>query len=67
MSWPGTTWTEGHKGAIVRAATVSPAEARRRMRAMRQRVCEHDVARWADDFLTALDAGIPYSQRSARW
>ena len=46
---------EGLKDAIVRAATVSPAEARRRMRAMRRRVCEHDVARWAASFLTALD------------
>jgi trehalose 6-phosphate synthase len=46
---------EGLKDAIVRAATVSPAEARRRMRSMRRRVREHDVARWADDFLTALD------------
>jgi alpha,alpha-trehalose-phosphate synthase [UDP-forming] len=45
---------EGLKDAIVRAATVSPAEARRRMRAMRRRVGEHDVARWAADFLAAL-------------
>jgi alpha,alpha-trehalose-phosphate synthase [UDP-forming] len=45
---------EGLKDAIVRAATVGPAEARRRMRAMRRRVREHDVARWAADFLGAL-------------
>ncbi len=45
---------EGLKDAIVRAATVSPAEARRRMRSMRRRVREHDVARWAADFLGAL-------------
>jgi alpha,alpha-trehalose-phosphate synthase [UDP-forming] len=45
---------EGLKDAIVRAATVSPAEARRRMRSMRRRVGEHDVARWAADFLGAL-------------
>ena len=45
---------EGLKEAIVRAAKVSPREARRRMRSMRKRVREHDVSRWADDFLGAL-------------
>ena len=45
---------EGMKDVIVRAATVSPAEARRRMRAMRRRVREHDVSRWAESFLGAL-------------
>src|SRR6266699_2068911 len=45
---------EGLKNAIVRAATASPQEARRRMRSMRRRVREHDVARWAADFLGAL-------------
>jgi len=45
---------EGLKDAIVTAATTPPAEARRRMRAMRRRVREHDVARWARDFLRAL-------------
>ena len=45
---------EGLKNAIVRAATASPQEARRRMRAMRRRVREHDVARWAADFLDTL-------------
>jgi len=39
----------------VRAATISPREARRRMRAMRRRVRENDVARWAATFLDALD------------
>jgi alpha,alpha-trehalose-phosphate synthase [UDP-forming] len=45
---------EGMKDAIVRAATVSPAEARRRMRSMRRRVREFDVNRWAASFLDAL-------------
>ena len=45
---------EGLKDAIVRAVTISPAEARRRMRAMRRRVREHDVAHWAATFLDAL-------------
>jgi trehalose 6-phosphate synthase len=46
---------EGLKDAIVRAATLSPAEARRRMRAMRRRVREHDVSHWAATFLDALN------------
>ena len=46
---------EGMKNAIVRAANTTPAEARRRMRAMRRRVREHDVARWAASFLDTLN------------
>jgi len=46
----------GLKDAIVAAANVRPAEARRRMRALRRRVMEYDIARWADNFLTALDS-----------
>jgi trehalose-6-phosphate synthase len=45
---------DGLKDAIVRAVTISPQEARRRMRAMRKRVREHDVAYWAASFLDAL-------------
>jgi trehalose 6-phosphate synthase len=45
---------EGLKDAIVRAATISPREARRRMRSMRRRVFDHDVAHWAATFLEAL-------------
>jgi trehalose 6-phosphate synthase len=45
---------DGLKDAIVRAATISPAEARRRMRSMRRRVHEHDVAHWATRFLDML-------------
>jgi alpha,alpha-trehalose-phosphate synthase [UDP-forming] len=45
---------EGLKDAIVRAATISPREARRRMRSMRRRVRDHDVAYWAATFLDAL-------------
>jgi alpha,alpha-trehalose-phosphate synthase [UDP-forming] len=51
---------EGMKNIIVQAATASPAEARRRMRAMRRRVGEHDVARWAADFLDTLSQ-VPIS------
>jgi alpha,alpha-trehalose-phosphate synthase [UDP-forming] len=46
---------EGMKDAIMRAITVPPAEARRRMRAMRRRVAENDVAHWAATFLDALE------------
>jgi trehalose 6-phosphate synthase len=45
----------GLKDAIVRAAEIGPAEARRRMRALRRRVKEYDIARWADTFLAALE------------
>ncbi|MDQ2837896.1 MAG: trehalose-6-phosphate synthase [Actinomycetota bacterium] len=45
----------GLKDAIIRAARISPAESRRRMRSMRRRVREHDIARWADNFLRALN------------
>jgi alpha,alpha-trehalose-phosphate synthase [UDP-forming] len=45
---------DGLKDAIARAATISPAEARRRMRPMRKCVREHDVAYWAASFLGTL-------------
>jgi trehalose 6-phosphate synthase len=47
---------QGLKDTIVRAATISPAEARRRMRSMRRRVYSHDVSRWAASFLGTLRA-----------
>ena len=46
---------DGLKDAIVRAATTSPAAARRRMRSMRRRVFEQDVAHWAASFLDRLN------------
>jgi trehalose 6-phosphate synthase len=45
---------DGLKDAIMRAATVPAPEARRRMRSMRRRVRENDVAHWAATFLDAL-------------
>ena len=51
---------DGVKAAIVRAVQISPREAQRRMRAMRRRVFEHDVARWASTFLKVTgSASIP--------
>jgi trehalose 6-phosphate synthase len=45
---------EGLKQSILHAAHIAQREARRRMRSMRRRVREHDVAHWADSFLGAL-------------
>ncbi len=45
---------DGMKEAILRAVAVGPAEASRRMRAMRKRVREFDVHHWANAFLGAL-------------
>jgi trehalose-6-phosphate synthase len=53
---------EGLKDAIVRAATISPREARRRMRSMRRTVREHDVAYWARTFLDALQQSPEHGQ-----
>jgi len=57
---------EGLKDAIVRAATISPKEARGRMRSMRRRVREYDVARWAAAVLDALKQVPERSQPPAR-
>jgi alpha,alpha-trehalose-phosphate synthase [UDP-forming] len=46
---------EGLKDAIVRATVLPATEARRRMRAMRRRVREYDVTRWAAAFLDDLN------------
>jgi trehalose-6-phosphate synthase len=52
---------EGLKDTILRAVACPPAEARRRMRSMRRRVYENDVAHWAASFLDALK-GSPHPQ-----
>jgi trehalose 6-phosphate synthase len=49
--------TDGVKDALHTALTMEPAEAKRRMRAMRRQVLTHDVDRWARSFLDAL--GLP--------
>ncbi len=49
---------DGSKEAILRAVRMPRAERRRRMRALRRRVQEFDVARWARDFLAALDTAF---------
>lgn len=45
----------GLKATLVRAATDSPQEKKRRMQAMRRKVRRNDVQRWARSFLDALD------------
>lgn len=52
---------DGMKDAIMRAIDMPPAEQGRRMRALRKRVMEYDVARWSRSFLAALEQA-----RSAR-
>jgi len=46
----------------VRAATISHREAKRRIRSMRRRVREYDVARWAGSFLDAVQTAPERSQ-----
>lgn len=46
---------DGLKAAILRAVTLEPSERRRRMRFLRRRVMENDVATWARRFLDALN------------
>jgi trehalose 6-phosphate synthase/phosphatase len=45
---------EGLKDAMMEAASMPPREQRRRMRTLRKRVREYDVARWSAQFLETL-------------
>jgi trehalose 6-phosphate synthase len=54
--------TDGVKNALHNALTLDPAEGRRRMRALRRQVLNHDVDRWARTFLDAL--GLPPSDKA---
>jgi trehalose-6-phosphate synthase len=45
---------DGLKDAILRAIEMPHHERHKRMKSLRKRVREHDVARWSDEFLTAL-------------
>ncbi|MDQ2689477.1 MAG: trehalose-6-phosphate synthase [Chloroflexota bacterium] len=47
---------DGMKDAIMRAVEMPAAEQGRRMRALRKKVIENDVARWSQSFLDALEA-----------
>jgi alpha,alpha-trehalose-phosphate synthase [UDP-forming] len=50
---------EGMKETLVQAVQVGDREAQRRMRAMRRRVRDYDVNRWASSFLGALEMVRP--------
>ncbi|MFH5824925.1 trehalose-6-phosphate synthase [Georgenia sp. AZ-5] len=56
---------DGTKATIMRAIGMDPREGRRRMRSMRRRVLEHDVQRWADDFLGYLAMSVPSQLENA--
>jgi trehalose 6-phosphate synthase len=47
---------DGLKDAIMAAVEMQPAEQARRMRGLRRRVRDHDVADWSRRFLADLDA-----------
>jgi trehalose 6-phosphate synthase len=46
---------DGVKESLMRAVTIDPTDAARRMRTMRRHLRTHDVQAWAENFLTALD------------
>ncbi|WP_433178061.1 alpha,alpha-trehalose-phosphate synthase (UDP-forming) [Actinoallomurus sp. CA-150999] len=46
---------DGMKQKMLQAMQADPAEQNRRMRALRKRVIEYDIDRWAHDFLAALE------------
>ena len=47
---------DGTKATVMRAVEMDPREGRRRMRALRRRVLDHDVQQWAENFLSSLSA-----------
>jgi trehalose 6-phosphate synthase len=47
---------DGMKDAFMQAATLDRREARRRMKKLRRRVLDNDVAKWAKTFLAVLSA-----------
>ncbi len=57
---------EGVKQTIMRAINTPEDERRRRMKAMRKRVADHDVQRWASRYLEALASAPSKPHRSTR-
>ena len=57
---------EGVKQTIMRAITTPEDERRRRMKALRQRVADHDVQRWASLFLESLASAPEEPHRPTR-
>ena len=56
----------GMKTAFLEASRAEPKEITRRMKAMRKTVTQHDVAAWAQAFLTELAAGVPDHGKTVR-
>jgi trehalose 6-phosphate synthase len=56
----------GLKQTILTAQSAPEAERRRRMKAMRRRVADHDVQRWASRFLEALECAPARPKRTPR-
>jgi trehalose 6-phosphate synthase len=57
---------EDFKQTIMRAITAPQDERRRRMKALRQRVADHDVQRWASLFLESLASAPEEPHRPTR-
>ncbi|HEV7195677.1 MAG TPA: trehalose-6-phosphate synthase [Pedococcus sp.] len=57
---------EGLKQTIMRAIETPEKDKRRLMRAMRRRVADHDVQRWAQRFLENLDSAPDRPSRTVR-
>src|SRR5450759_2502872 len=57
---------EGVKQTIMRAITAPQDERRRRMKALRERVADHDVQRWASLFLESLASAPEEPHRPTR-
>jgi trehalose 6-phosphate synthase len=57
---------EGLKQTIMRAVRAPEADRRRRMRALRKRVADHDVQRWAQRYLEALASAPERPERQGR-
>ncbi len=57
---------EGLKHTILKAIATPAKDKQRIMRALRRRVADHDVQRWAQRFLAALEAAPARPRRSAQ-
>jgi trehalose 6-phosphate synthase len=57
---------EGLKQTIMRAIETPDKDKKRLMRAMRRRVADHDVQRWASRFLEALAVAPDRPQRTTK-
>ncbi|MBA8795791.1 trehalose 6-phosphate synthase [Friedmanniella endophytica] len=56
----------GLKDTMVRALTDDPRARARRMKALRKQVFDHDIDRWAEDFLTDLGKADPQDRHENR-